>query len=333
MANVAIIGLGNFGTALARVWLSAGHDVTGWTVEQEVYDTIRASGINEKYLDGFTLDGLEVSMQLETTVATAKIVVLALPSGVVLDVVDDMSPHLQPSQDVLVVTKGLGPDNQLITDAIKFRLSEAKLSNPVAGMLGPTIAPELAAGVITTAQVTSDELSVAERLVKILSTSTLKLVAGDDPTGAELWGAFKNVVALACGVVDGLPTGGGENLKASIFASGYREGCGLLGALGAAPATALGPAGLGDLYVTATSRHGRNRAMGEQLGSGRTLEQASQQTVMVSEGVRAARMFAARASGENIGAPFVDAVNALLDGHSDVQTFVASVLDPDLQEK
>ncbi len=138
MANVAIIGLGNFGTALARVWLSAGHDVTGWTVEQEVYDTIRASGINEKYLDGFTLDGLEVSMQLETTVATAEIVVLALPSGVVLDVVDDILPHLQPSQDVLVVTKGLGPDNQLITDAIKFRLSEAKLSNPVAGMLGPT---------------------------------------------------------------------------------------------------------------------------------------------------------------------------------------------------
>ena len=79
MANVAIIGLGNFGTALAKVWLSAGHDVTGWTVEQEVYDTIRASGINEKYLDGFTLDGLEVSMQLETTVATAEIVVLALP--------------------------------------------------------------------------------------------------------------------------------------------------------------------------------------------------------------------------------------------------------------
>ena len=333
MPNVAIIGLGNFGTALAKVWLNAGYAVTGWTVEQEVYDTIQASAINEKYLDGFTLDGLEVSMQLEVTVASAEIVVLALPSGVVLNVLDELLPYLRASQDVLVVTKGLGPDNQLITDAIQFRLTEAKLSNTVAGMLGPTIAPELAAGVITTAQVTSGELIVAERLAKGLSTSTLLLVAGDDPTGAELWGAFKNVVALACGVVDGLPTGGGENLKASIFASGYREGCGLLGALGAAPATALGPAGLGDLYVTATSRHGRNRAMGEQLGSGLTLEQASKQTVMVSEGVRATRMFAARAAAESISAPFVDAVNALLDGRFDAQTFVASVLDPALHEE
>ncbi|MCZ6888557.1 MAG: hypothetical protein O7H39_08680, partial [Gammaproteobacteria bacterium] len=273
------------------------------------------------------------SMQLEVTVASAEIIVLALPSGVVLTVLDDLLPYLRASQDVLVVTKGLGPDNQLITDAIEFRLTEAKLSNTVAGMLGPTIAPELAAGVITTAQVTSGELIVAERLAKSLSTSTLLLVAGDDPTGAELWGAFKNVVALACGVVDGLPTGGGENLKASIFASGYREGCGLLGALGAAPATALGPAGLGDLYVTATSRHGRNRAMGEQLGSGLTLEQASRQTVMVSEGVRATRMFAARAAAESISAPFVDAVNALLDGRFDAQTFVASVLDPALHEE
>ena len=332
MANVAIIGLGNFGTALARVWLAARHDVTGWTVEQDVYDAIRASGVNDKYLDGFSVDGLAVSMQLDIALAQAEIVVLALPSAVVLDVLDDILPHLRPSQDVLVATKGLGPNNQLITDAIKFRLNEAELSNAVAGMLGPTIAPELAAGVTSTAQIASDELAVAERLAKVLSTSTLLLVAADDPTGAELWGAFKNVVALACGVVDGLPTGGGENLKASIFACGYREGCDLLRALGAAPATALGPAGLGDLYVTATSRHGRNRAMGEKLGSGLTLEEASQQMVMVSEGVRAARMFAARAADENIAAPFVGAVNALLDGRVDAPTFVASVLDPSLHK-
>ena len=112
---------------------------------------------------------------------------------------------------------------------------------------------------------------------------------------------------------------GGDNLKAAIFNAGFREGCLLLPQLGARAEVAFGPAGLGDLYVTATSPHGRNRRMGEKLGSGLTLEQALEEMVMVAEGVRAARMFRDRAIDMGIEVPFVKALNTLLDDYIDAE--------------
>ena len=139
-------------------------------------------------------------------------------------------------------------------------------------MTGPTIAPEVARGVITTALVACHDRSVAERISEKLSTETLFLVAADDPNGAELWGAYKNCVALACGLVDGLKgTIGGDNLKAALVLRGFSEGISLLGAMGASSSTAFGPAGLGDLYVTATSPRSRNRTLGEKLDLARAL--------------------------------------------------------------
>ena len=175
---------------------------------------------------------------------------------------------------------------------------------------------------MTTALVASEDVSVAENLASTLTTPTFILHPASDPVGAELWGAFKNVVALACGLVDGLKkTGslGGDNLKAAIFNAGFREGCLLLPQLGARAEVAFGPAGLGDLYVTATSPHGRNRRMGEKLGSGLTLEEALEEMVMVAEGVRAARMFRDRAIDMKIDVPFVVALNTLLDSYIDAE--------------
>ena len=223
-------------------------------------------------------------------------------------------------------------------------LRGAGRSNALAVMTGPTIARELAAGVLTTALVASEDLPVAQALASRLSTDTLKLRFANDPLGVELWGAFKNVIALACGVCDGLgkdsATGasgapgaggtlGGDNLKAAVFAAGFREACHLLSAMGAEHDTALSPAGIGDLYVTATSPHGRNRRTGELLGSGQRLDEALGSTVMVSEGVRATRMFAARAAADGFAAPFVNTVLALLDGAIEPRDCVESLLGGD----
>ena len=129
--------------------------------------------------------------------------------------------------------------------------------------------------------------SVAERISERLSTDSLILTPAEDPLGAELWGAYKNAVALACGLVDGLKESiGGDNLKAALVLSGYNEGIGLLGAMGADPKTAFGPAGIGDLYVTATSPRSRNRTLGEKLGAGKSLDQALDEMHMVAEGER-----------------------------------------------
>jgi glycerol-3-phosphate dehydrogenase (NAD(P)+) len=146
--------------------------------------------------------------------------------------------------------------------------------------------------------------------------------------GAEYWGAFKNVIALACGVVDGLKEDGrgGDNLKAAVFTAGYREGVRLLPELGADPETALSAAGIGDLFVTATSPHGRNREMGERLGKGQTLAEAEGEMVMVSEGVRAARLFQKLFSGAKLKAPFVDTVCEFLDTKIGIDEFLSRIM-------
>lgn len=328
MKRIAVMGLGNFGTALARNWVDEGLDVAGWTVEQEVHDSISASSVNEKYLPGVPLKGMRVSMDMAETVAGAELVVLALPSGVVLGVLDELLPHLSSSQVLLDLAKGLAPGDRLISDVIEEKLKAAGLSCPLCVMMGPTIAPELARGVYTKALVTSSDLDLAAKIAAALTTKTLKLSAATDSLGAEYWGAFKNVIALACGVVDGLKEGGlgGDNLKAAVFAAGYAEAVRLLPQLGAAPDTALSAAGIGDLFVTATSPHGRNREMGERLGKGQSLQQAESEMKMVSEGVRAARMFAALFRGKGIEAPFVAAVCALLDGELTIDGLLERLL-------
>tara|TARA_B000000441_G_scaffold62358_1_gene41927 strand:- start:840 stop:1559 length:720 start_codon:yes stop_codon:yes gene_type:complete len=238
VARVGVIGLGNWGTALAKVWCEDGHNVLGWTIEQEVYETLMTDSVNKKYLDGYEIPDLQVTMELSDVVETCEILVLSLPSGAILDIVDRIVPNLRPSHVLLDLAKGLAPEEEggsgLISDSIEKRLHVAGKSNPVIVMTGPTIAPEVARGVITTALVACHDQSVAQRISERLSTETLFLVAADDPNGAELWGAYKNCVALACGLVDGLKgTIGGDNLKAALVLRGFSEGISLLGAMGA----------------------------------------------------------------------------------------------------
>ncbi len=329
MTKISVLGLGNFGTALARNWTLHGKNVCGWTVENEVFESIKATGVNEKYLPSFDLPGMDITMELDTALDGADIVALALPSHVVLDVVDAIMPLLTDDQVLLDLAKGLAPGEELVSSAISQKLTAADRENPLAVMAGPTIAPELAAGVLTTALVASEEEAIAQGLSRELSTPTFEVRFASDPLGIELWGAFKNVIALACGISDGLrqvSSLGGDNLKAAIFTAGFHEGCRTLSALGAHSDTAFGPAGVGDLFVTATSPHGRNRRTGELLGSGSDLETALGGTVMVSEGVRATHMFAERTKAEGIDAPFVAAVLALLDGVVDAETCVRRLL-------
>ena len=322
MAHIGILGLGNWGTAIAAMWLKDGHNVKGWTIEKEVYQSIMKDDVNSVYLDGVSVKGLDVTMHLEEALDGVEIIVLAVPSSVILDVVNDLIPHLRPGHVLLDLAKGLAPKKRLISSAIEEILRENNLHNPLAVLTGPTIAPEAANGVMTTALVASEEASVAQRLAETLSTPTFVLKAANDPKGAELWGAFKNVVALACGLVDGLKevgSLGGDNLKAAIFFAGFKEGCLLLPQLGARAEVAFGPAGLGDLYVTATSPYGRNRMMGEKLGRGLTLDMALEEMSMVAEGGRAARMFMRRAEDLDIQVPFTKALNTLLDGYIEAE--------------
>jgi len=319
MARIGIFGMGNWGTALAKIWSEDGHTVTGWTVENDVYESLMIDSTNHKYLPNVVMPDIQATMAHEDILNGSEILVFALPSGVILEVIDLILPGLRPSHVILDLAKGLAPEEAsrdgMISNAIEQRLRSVGKSNPVVVLTGPTIAPEVARGVITSALVACDDDSVAERIAQRLSTKTLILTSADDPTGAELWGAYKNTVALACGLVDGLRESiGGDNLKAALVQSGFNEGRYLLSKMGASPETAFGPAGLGDLYVTSTSPRSRNRTLGEKLGQGKNLEQALSEMTMVAEGVRAARMFSETASKNNWEVPFLGALCDLLDG-------------------
>merc|ERR1719389_1233367 len=199
-------------------------------------------------------------------------------------------PHLQPRHILLDLAKGLA------ATSAGGRLDESPPPHPPPGAPAPARpAPprpaasrsvmetlsfcierqlEAAGGVITTALVACKEAGVAEDLTRDLSTPSFLLRPAADPRGAELWGAFKNPIALACGMVDGLHPEGGDNLKAALVMAGFREGMQILEAMGARHETAFGPAGLGDLYVTSTSQSSRNRTLGQKLGSGLPLADA-----------------------------------------------------------
>ncbi len=332
MSRIGVLGLGNWGTALAKVWCEDGHNVTGWTIEQEVYESLMTTNINEKYLPESEIPRLDVTMEMSDITDTCEILVLALPSGVILSVVNDLIPLLRPSHVLLDLAKGLAPtaesESGMISQEIEARLTAAGKANPVVILTGPTIAPEVARGVMTTAIVACHDRSVADRISERLSTESLVLTATDDIDGAELWGAYKNTVALACGLVDGLRGGiGGDNLKAALVLAGFSEGIKLLEAMGAEASTAFGPAGIGDLYVTATSPRSRNRTLGEKLGSGMSLEESLGEMHMVAEGVRANRMFLNRARRLDIQVPFLRALGDLLAGEAEVGEAVRRMVE------
>ena len=327
MARIGVLGLGNWGTALALVWCNDGHNVLGWTVEQDVYESMMTVHENKKYLPGHEIPEMDCTMEISDVTESCEILVLALPSSAILEVVDMLIPSLRPSHLLVDLAKGLAPSDEggsgMISDAIERRLSDAGLSNQVVVMTGPTIAPEVARGVITNALVACHDIRIAERIAERLSTDSLILTPAEDPTGAELWGAYKNCVALACGLVDGLKdTIGGDNLKAALVLSGYSEGIGLLEKMGADPGTAFGPAGIGDLYVTATSPRSRNRTLGEKLGSGKSLEESLEEMHMVAEGVRATRMFLNRSERMSHPTPFLSTLGSLLEGSIEVEDAV-----------
>ena len=175
MAHIAVLGLGNWGTAIGRLWLLEGHHVKGWTIEQEVYESITMDGINRKYLPQHSVEGMEVTMHLEEALDGVEIVVLAIPSSVILNVVDDVIPFLRPGHVLLDLAKGLAPGKRLISQAIHQALKEANCSNPMAVLTGPTIAPEAAGPNATSARAPSKGNRMQPSLNPALKIAAFKL--------------------------------------------------------------------------------------------------------------------------------------------------------------
>ena len=299
--KAVVVGGGSWGTAFARVLANRGHDVTLACRDPEQAAAIADSHRNPRYLTHCDLRGVAATTIDDAPLATAALVVVAVPSAVFGDVVRSL-PGDAP---ILSLTKGLDP-------ATGERLSTLVGGRPVAVLSGPNIADEIARDLPAAAVIASEDEQLALELQAAINSLTFRVYSSDDIVGVELCAAAKNVIALAAGGADGLALG--DNAKAALVARGLAEMARLAVAAGGKEETFSGLAGMGDLVVTCWSPVGRNRRAGELIAQGVDPDEAVRQIGMTVEGLTTAPVLRDLSHRLGIELPITDGVCAVLGG-------------------
>lgn len=310
--NVAIIGAGGWGTALGIIAGRAGHDVCLWARRGEVSDEINRTRINGVYLTAHRIpERVRATSDLEECLKDAEIVVLAAPSHATREVLMSMAANVRARMLFVSATKGIEIETGMRVSEIVREVFSEKISEPrFVCLSGPSFAQEVAAGQPTAIVAASRNLEEAREAQEALSFENLRVYASGDLTGAEIGGATKNVIALAAGMVAGL--GFGANTVAALITRGLAEVARLAVAEGARAETLMGLAGLGDLVLTCTGKLSRNRAVGYELGRGRTLEEVLSGMREVAEGVRTVRAVHLLAARRGVEMPITREVHRVL---------------------
>ena len=279
MAKLFILGAGGFGTALAVMSQANGHEVTMWSYREDEAAQLRTDRENRRLLPGVKIPE-EIAIVTDfAALGEAELVLIAVPSSAVRSVSAQLHGRLAPGAVVVCVSKGFEPETLKRMDEV---IAEELPENPCVILSGPSHAGEVAKGIPTTVVVACRDLDMAERVQMTLSGDTFRIYVTDDVIGAELGGALKNVIALAAGALDGL--GLGDNTKAALMTRGLTEIARLGVACGARTETFGGLSGMGDLIVTCTSMHSRNRRCGILVGQGLSGAEAVKQVGMTVEG-------------------------------------------------
>ena len=306
--KVTVIGDGGWGTALALVLHNNGHEVTVWGPFQENIDSIKAAGENRIFLPGIKIpQALQWTSDPAAAVADAETVVLAMPTQFYATVLEKFKGLISSDTPVVSVTKGLDRETHRVMTEIAAEILETER---VAALSGPSHAEEVARGIPSAVVIAAAEQQPAAELQSLFSNRLFRVYTSTDIKGVQLGGALKNVIAIAVGISDGL--GYGDNTRAALITRGLAEMSRLGNALGCRQETFAGLSGMGDLIVTCTSRHSRNRGVGERLGKGETLQQIMDSMQQVAEGVW--NCSNARALGQDVGIelPITEAVYNIL---------------------
>lgn len=309
----AVVGAGAWGTALADLLACSGHTVRIWALEPDVVSAINDRRENPVFLPGFTLaQSLVASTNQSEVIEGAELVIYATPSQHLRGVVRAGRDQLAKNAVLAVASKGIEEKTlALMSDVVE---GEAK-GHPVVAISGPSFASEVAARQPTAIVAASLEPDAARLAQDALSNATFRVYTHDDLIGVELGGALKNVMAVATGIVEGV--GLGNNSRAALITRGLAEMTRLGVALGARASTFAGLAGIGDLVLTCTGALSRNRAVGVEVGRGKTLEAALAGKPTVAEGVITTKSALALAQREGVEMPIVTtAYRILFDGHS-----------------
>lgn len=308
--NLAIIGGGGWGTALACVLAAHFERVTLWVREPDLAERMERTRVNDIFLPDVPLPAkVRVANSLEAALEGADVVVSAVPSYAVRDMYTAMLPWLRPSMCIVSATKGLETLTML-------RMSEVigATVGPeyrIAALSGPTFASEAARGRPTAAVVASEDQRLTEVIQTAFSGPTFRVYGSPDPIGVEIGGALKNVIAIGAGISDGL--GLGHNARAALITRGLAELTRLAVAAGAQAETLSGLAGLGDLVLTCTGDLSRNRQVGLKLASGIKLGPILESTPMVAEGVATTAVALKLAERYGVDLPIAREMDAVLN--------------------
>ena len=317
--KAVVVGSGAWGTALAIRLCKNGHDVTMWTFEKDLIPEMEATRRNPRLPNALLPEELKPSGDYACA-AGAKLVVIASPSFPLRSVSRGVAPYLDGDAVVVSVTKGLEAGTHL-------RMSEViaqETGKDVVVLSGPSHAEEVSADLPTGLLAASADQQKAELVQDAFMSDTLRIYTGDDPAGAELGGALKNVIALCAGIADGL--GFGDNTKAMLMTRGLTETARLGVALGAKKETFTGLAGVGDLIVTCTSMHSRNRRAGILIGQGKDAQTAMKEVGAVVEGYYAAKSAYELGKAIGIDMPITEAAYKVLYEGADVRQAVQALL-------
>ena len=303
--NVAVVGSGAWGTALAIRLHKNGHNVTLWTYEKELIPQMETDRVNPR-LPGVQLpDALKISPDY-SCVRGCSLVVMASPSFPLRSVCRSIAPYLDSDAVIVSVTKGL-------EDGTQLRMSEVvaqETRRPVVVLTGPSHAEEVAQDIPTACLAACENRALAELVQDAFMSDNFRIYTSPDTVGAELGGALKNVIALCAGITDGL--GCGDNTKAMLMTRGLTEIARLGVSLGASKDTLAGLSGVGDLIVTCTSMHSRNRRAGILLGQGKSVQEAMEEVGAVVEGYYAAKSAWALGRRQGIEMPITEAAYQVL---------------------
>jgi glycerol-3-phosphate dehydrogenase (NAD(P)+) len=317
--SVGIIGAGAWGTALAVAARRAGRDVVLWGYERETVEEINHGHSNHIYLPGVTLEpGIRATAKA-ADVAAADLILMVVPSQFFRSVAGEFTKHIC-AKPVIICTKGFEDTGKMMADIIAEALPDAMPGV----MAGPSFAGEIARGLPAALTLATRSEEVGHAVANSLGSRSLRLYWTNDMLGAQLGGAVKNVIAIACGIVTGRELG--SNAQAGLMTRGFAELMRFGTAMGARPETLTGLSGLGDLILTCSSDQSRNMSLGKALGEGSALADSLGARKSVSEGAHSAAAAVARGRELGIELPICEAVRAILAGETTVDEAITALL-------
>jgi len=322
MKNIGVIGGGAWGTALAITAAKAGGTVTLWAREEEVVSDINKDHQNRIFLPDVDLpDNLSATSDLGD-LKDREMILMVAPAQFVRPVAEDLAKAIPENIPIVLCAKGIEQSTgKLITEV----MADVMPKNPLAVLSGPTFAIEVAKGLPSAVTIASKYQQLAGRIADCLGRPTFRPYLSRDVIGAEIGGAVKNVLAVACGIVEGRQMG--DNARAALITRGLAEMIRFGEHKGADRETMMGLCGLGDLILTCSSPQSRNMSLGMALGQGQSIKDIMDGRKTVAEGYHTASILAKIADENNIDMPIAKGVNDILHGGKDVEMVITDILN------